>query len=306
MPSGPAALLFPGQGAQSETMLDPLASFEQFRGRYETVSAALGYDLLAEVRTGRASVHANLTGSLMTVLASAVSLDLLRDDDAIWPSVVGVAGYSVGQWVALYAAGAVSFEQLVRIVQRRAAVMDQCVVANPGSMIAVIGVAEPALERCCAQIRDCGLFVAIANYNAAGQYTLSAEKQAVAAVTEELRALKPIKCVELQAAGPWHSQLMMPAREALADFLEQETFRPTTIATIDNVTGDFLPADVGSCRNRLADQVSQPVRWSRGVETLVARGATRLIEVGYGNMLTKFGFFINRNMQHLRFCTSLA
>lgn len=306
MASEPAALLFPGQGAQAETMLDELASFHPFRGRYETLCAALGYDLLTEVRAGRVSVHANLPGSLMTVLASVVSLDLLRDDDAIWSSVVGVAGYSVGQWVALYAGGAISFEQLIRIVQRRAAVMDECAAMNPGSMVAVIGVAEAALDQCCARIRDRGLFVAIANVNAPGQYTLSAEKRAIDTVLEEVHALKPIKCVALQAAGPWHSALMTPAREALAAFLVHESFRATTIPTIDNVTGDFLPADVGSCTGRLADQVCQPVRWSRGVDTLIAHGAARLIEVGYGNMLTKFGFFINRNVRHLRFGTSLA
>jgi [acyl-carrier-protein] S-malonyltransferase len=287
-------------------MLDELSLFERFRSRYETVCDALGYDLLAEVRAGTASVHANLTGSLMTVLASAVSLDLLRDDDAISSPVAGVAGYSVGQWVALYAAGAISFEQLVGIVQNRAVFMDQCAAANPGRMIAVIGIAETPLELCCSRIRDRGLFVAIANYNAAGQYTLSMESRAVATVMEEIQALKPIKWIELQAAGPWHSQLMMPAREALAGVLEHEVFRSTTIPAIDNVTGDFFPADVGSCRQRLADQVCQPVRWSRGVETLVARGATRCIEVGYGNMLTKFGFFINRNVQHLQFRSSLV
>ena len=304
MPSPPAALLFPGQGAHSNVMLDELSRFEQFRAPHALVSDALGYDLLAGLRNGSTPIHTNLASSLMTVLASVVSLEMLRQSDAI--SVMGAAGYSVGQWVALYAAGAVSLEQLIRIVHRRAAMMDECAAGNPGSMVAVIGIGEATLEACCAAIRSRGLFVAIANYNAVGQYTLSMEKRAESVVLEEVQALKPLKCVPLSAAGPWHSQLMRPAADALADFLQEETFGPAAIPVIDNTTGGFLPADLESCRQQLADQVSQPVRWSSGIQTLVTHGAARFIEVGYGNMLTKFGFFINRNVQHMTFHTSLA
>jgi len=306
MPNPPTALLFPGQGAQSDTMLDELSRFEQFQAPYALASDTLGYDLLAELRKGTTSIHTNLVSSLMTVLASVVSLDILRQSDATAASVMGVAGYSVGQWVALYAARAISLVQLIRIVHRRAAMMDECAARNPGSMIAVIGIGESTLENCCAGIRSRGLFVAIANYNAVGQYTLSMETRAVSVVMQEVQALKPIKCIQLQAAGPWHSQMMSPAADALAEFLQGEAFRPTAIPTIDNTTGNFLPMEVDSCRRRLADQVSQPVRWSNGIETLVTQGAARFIEVGYGNMLTKFGFFINRNVQHMTFHTSLA
>jgi len=304
MPSPPAALLFPGQGAHSNVMLDDLSRFEQFRAPHELVSDALGYDLLAGLRNGSTPIQTNLASSLMTVLASVVSLEILRQSGAI--SVMGAAGYSVGQWVALYAAGAVSLEQLIRIVRRRAAMMDECATRNPGNMIAVIGIGEATLEECCAAIRSRGLFVAIANYNAVGQYTLSMEQRAESVVLQEVQALKPLKCVPLSAAGPWHSQLMRPAADALAAFLQEEAFRPAAIPVIDNTTGGFLPADLELCRRQLADQVSQPVRWSSGIQTLVTQGAARFIEVGYGNMLTKFGFFINRNVQHMTFHTSLA
>jgi [acyl-carrier-protein] S-malonyltransferase len=295
------ALLFPGQGAQSEIMFDGLRHLAAFRHRHATLSEILGCDLLGEILAGRTSIHANRAGSLMTVLASAVSLDLLRDDDAISGGVAGAAGYSVGQWTALYAGGSISFEQLVRIVERRASFMDRCVAQRPGAMIAVIGLSEAAVEDCCARTRDRGLLAAIANYNAPGQYTVSAEAHAVPTVIEDIRSLKPIKCIELQAAGPWHSQLMAPARDALADLLGQETFRILMIPAVDNVTGEFLPGEAGACRETLADQVCKPVRWSRGIETLIGSGVTRFIEVGYGNMLTRFGFFINRTVQHVTF-----
>ena len=112
---------------------------------------------------------------------------------------------------SLYAAGAITYEQLVRIVHRRATLMDECAASSAGGMIAVIGVAEDALETFCAGMRDRGLFVAIANYNAVGQYTLSMEKRAAATVMQELPLLKPMKTIELQAAGPWHCELMRPA-----------------------------------------------------------------------------------------------
>jgi len=305
MASEPAALLFPGQGAQSETMLDALAAFDAFRPRYDVVCNALGLDLLDEARAGRASVHANLTGSVMTVLASAISLDLLRDAHVDGP-FAGTAGYSVGQWTALYAAGSISFEQLIRIVKRRAELMDACAAANPGSMLAVIGVAEAPLEALCGRIRDGGHFVAIANYNAVGQYSLSMAAGAEEIVMREVQALKPAKCIPLRTGGGWHSRLMTSARDGLLQLLESEELRAAAMPVVDNASGDFLPADIASGRERLADQVCQPVRWSGGVETLIARGAARCIEVGYGNMLSKFGFFINRKVRHLTFHTSLS
>lgn len=287
-------------------MLDELSRFDEFRIPSQIVNDTLGYDLLAEVRKGAKSIHTNLTSSLMTVLASVVSLEILRNTDALSDSVVGAAGYSVGQWVALYAAAAVSLDQLIRIVHRRAAIMDDCAAKHPGSMIAVIGIGETTLENCCAELRSRGYFVAIANYNAAGQYTIATEQRAVATVIDAVQALNPIKCIQLQAAGPWHSQLMKPAGDALAAFLERETFRDADIPTIDNTTGGFFPTEVESCKQRLAEHVYQPVRWSSGIETLVTEGAERFIEVGYGNMLTKFDFFINRKVLHMTFHTSLA
>ncbi len=297
----PAALLFPGQGAQSEIMFDAMRPLAAFTHRYTTMCDILGYDLLEEVGASRMSIHENRTGSLMTVLSSVVSLDLLRENDPIARAVAAVAGYSVGQWTALYAADAISFEQLVCIVERRASFMDECVAACPGAMIAVIGLDEAAVEACCARTRERGLFAAIANYNAPGQYSISAEASAITAVIEDIRAMKPIKCIELQAAGPWHSPLMAPAGNALADYLWTESFAPMTTPVIDNVTGGFLPTDAALYRGTLADHVCKPVRWSCGIEALVASSVTRFIEVGYGNMLTKFGFFINRAVQHITF-----
>jgi [acyl-carrier-protein] S-malonyltransferase len=292
----PDALLFPGQGSQTGTMLDELAELEPFRRRHDILSDIVGFDL----RARQASMHANVTGSLMIVLASVVSLDLLREHGVLQDRIAGAAGYSVGQWTALYAAGAITYEQLVRIVHRRATLMDACAASNAGGMIAVIGVAEDALEGFCAGMRDRGLFVAIANYNAVGQYTLSMEKRAAAEVMQELQRLKPMKTIELQAAGPWHCELMRPAGEAFARFLENETLMPPDIPLIDNVTGDFFLGET------LAEHLFRPVRWSRGIETLVAAGATRFIETGRGNMLSKFGFFINRNVQHVSFRSLLG
>jgi [acyl-carrier-protein] S-malonyltransferase len=206
MPEDSAALLFPGQGSQAVTMLDELTGLEPFRRRYRSFTDVLGYDLLADLRAGRTSIHANLTGSLMILLANVISLDLLRQSGSLRGPIIGMAGYSVGQWVALHAAGAMTFEQLVRVVHRRATVMDDCAAANPGRMIAVIGVGEEDLENCCSQLRDRGVFAAIANYNAVGQFTLSVRKEAVPEVMQEVQSLKPMKAIELQAAGPCHSE----------------------------------------------------------------------------------------------------
>jgi [acyl-carrier-protein] S-malonyltransferase len=99
---------------------------------------------------------------------------------------------------------------------------------------------------------------------------------------------------------------MRPAGEAFAAFLLNEDFQVLGTAAIDNVTGNLFPSDAAPCRQTLAEHLFRPVRWSQGIQTLIAHGAGRFIEVGHGNMLTKFGFFINRNVQHLSFRSLFA
>lgn len=296
------ALVFPGQGAQSVGMLEPFRGAPRFDERLRKVCEWLGFDPLAAATSDPTVLNRNAVSSLLTVLASLSALEVLRSARPTSP--VACAGYSVGQWTALHAAGRLAEDDLFRVVAGRARLMDACLSpSSPSGMLAVIGVREADLEAVCAELRDdeatrVGAPLTIANYNAPGQFTLAGSEVALARAEVALAALHPKRVVRLGVAGAWHGPEMAPAVHGLAASLAELPLAPGAVPVIDNVTGAFLPDDPDACRAALARQVAAPVRWMDGVRTLIAHGATCLLEVGFGDVLTRFGFFVDRSVSH--------
>lgn len=296
MSSADRALLFPGQGAQAPEMLAPFAAAPRFSERAAAVAEALGEDTLARLEAGDAAfLERNAVSSLLTVLASRLALDLAGPSLA---TPVGLAGYSVGQWTALHAAGGLGFTELVRVVHRRAELMDASVARQPGGMIGVIGLGQAEVEEVCAAVREQGLGLWIANDNCVGQLSLAGEPAALDAALEELGTRAPKRLLRLPVAGPWHCELMRGAAEPFRTFLDEIDLRAPRSPVVDNVTGEFLPEDPAALRDQLALHLYRPVRWQTGIRSLIAAGARELVEVGYGDLLTRFGFFIDRTVRH--------
>lgn len=298
---GKTAYLFPGQGAQAFGMLDGVQHAPTFAARYATVCEKLDTDVLARLAAQDGEfLNRNEVSSLLTVLASVLSHDLRvaaqGADEASY-----AAGYSVGQWTALYAAGMLSFEQLVELVHVRAMAMNRCVTSDPGGMIGVIGLKEAAIEAAIAPVRETGQRVSISNYNCLGQYSLSAESSAIPPTLEALQPLEPRRLLVLPVAGAWHSELMADSAEPFAAYLETISFAPAQIPVIDNVTGVLLPTDETALKAQLVKHLSHPVRWQAGIKHLITLGCTNFLELGYGRLLTKFGFFIDRSFKHQAF-----
>lgn len=168
-------------------------------------------------------------------------------------------------------------------------------------MIGVIGLGEPAIHNVIQQLQTEGYFVAISNYNCVGQYSLAVAADAQAPTLRALQQLQPRKLLALPVAGPWHSQLLEEAEAPFAACLEQTLQQLPQIPVADNVTGQLLPEDLPALRRQLVRQISAPVRWQQGIETLIRLGCKHFVEIGYGNMLTKFGFFIDRSCHHTAF-----
>jgi len=289
------SLVFPGQGAQAPRMLEGVRRSEQFRVRYRAVCGGAGCDVAAAVGGGGADVlRRNLVSSLLTVLVSSLSLDLFLERTGLLPQFV--AGYSVGQWSALYAARMISYEQLIDVVAMRARLMNDCVARQSGGMCAVIGVGEGALESLLNEIRTGGDLVFIGNYNCPGQYSITGTERGLELAQERIASLRPKKMVRLPVSGAWHCEILTGAEREFADFLKTVEFQPRSVPVIDNVTGEWLPHEADRLRASLARQISCPVRWERGVRTLISAGCTRFTEIGYGNTLTKFGPFIDRKV----------
>ncbi len=296
-PFNPAttAWVFPGQGAQTPTMLEAYRHDVGFGELYEQTCTRLGHDPLASAAS---DLTGNAASSLLTVLASVLSIRRLRDEH---PGFVpaAVAGYSVGQWTALYAAGVITLEQLIHLVFRRAELMDACVSRCPPSgMLAVMGVPETDVRQVCTVVSSHGEPLTITNENAPGQFTLGGTLTALIQAEDLLAPLRPKRLVRLPVAGAWHSPMLQPAVASLRSMLLDEPLLPGLCPIIDNTTGDWLPTDRSERCDALSRQVAAPVLWSKGVKTMEARGVRDVLEVGYGDMLTKFGFFISRSLRH--------
>jgi [acyl-carrier-protein] S-malonyltransferase len=290
------AFLFPGQGAHRPAMLEEVLWHPAFAQRHDAVATALGQDLIRKLRDDPQYINRNVVSSLLTALVSSLAHDAYQDEHG--ETAARVAGYSVGQWTALYAAGCLSFEALVEVIVERARCLDACNAKTPGAMMAVIGVGPEPVREFCAELRHEGHQLYLSNDNCIGQYSLAGTAAAIDLAMRRIARLQPKRVVRLSVAGAWHCPLVAPAATTFGDWLASRPLAPPCVAVVSNVTGEWLPADSALAQRELVDHLAHPVLWARCVRTLVAAGSKRYVELGSGNVLTKFGFFIDRSVAH--------
>lgn len=299
MHSAKTALLFPGQGAHNASMLDNYLSLPDFAKHYSIVSECLQFAPIEAIKSDPALVNTNAVSSLLTVLVSKLASLAYRESGAKAPDYL--SGYSVGQFSALHAAGCFDFEELVQLVSKRAKLMDQCFADASGSMMAIAGINQSGVEELCSSLVGDGHQIWISNYNCVGQYSLAGTKAAISAALERAATYKPKRLLELPVGGAWHSPLLSASEPHFKALLNDVAWKLPSIPVIDNVTGEFMPDDLDGMKKQLVLHLSHPVMWDRGIKTLVSHGCTNFVEVGYGNVLTKFGFFIDRNSEFQTF-----
>ena len=191
-----------------------------------------------------------------------------------------VAGHSLGEFSALVAAGAMSFEDGLRLVAARANAMQKACELRPSTMAAVLKLDDATVEEVCRNIEE---VVVPANYNSPGQIVISGSCEGVAAAIEKLKELKG-RCVPLAVGGAFHSPLMEPARLELSEAISQTTFQAPQCPIYQNV--DALPhTDPEEIKSNLNKQLTAPVRWTKSVQNMLAVGAGEFYEVGPGNVL---------------------
>jgi [acyl-carrier-protein] S-malonyltransferase len=214
-------------------------------------------------------------------LHSLAVLRLLGDD---LPDFDYAAGHSLGEYGALAVTGAFSFEDAVRAVVKRAALMEEACVKNPGTMAATMGLTPEQVQKVCADAAPSGVVVP-ANYNSEGQIVISGDITAVDKAAELAKAAGAKRALRLEVGGAFHSPLMEPAREGLREFLKQITINRPSRPVIANVTAE--PAtEPEQIRDLLVRQITSPVRWSQTMTWLVGAGVTRIYEIGPGKVLT--------------------
>ena len=284
------ALLFAGQGAQVVGMgKDLAAASPTAQAWFDRGNAALGYDLAAVCFDGpEAELTRTENAQPGIFLVSWVACQLLQER-APALKFDATAGLSLGEFTALTAAGAMSFEDGLRVVRRRGRFMQEACDATRGGMAAVIGLDEAQTREVCAEAG-----VALANLNCPGQLVISGEADRIAKAVELAKARGAKRAVPLPVAGAYHSPLMAGAQPKLQNELAKMKLSPPSLSVISNVTArpHGGAADIGA---RLVEQVTSPVRWEESMRYLLAQGFTRFVELGPGAALSGFMKRIDKN-----------
>lgn len=291
------AFLFPGQGAQHVGMGGQLAaSLPAAKALFDEAHAVLGYDLLAVCLTGPADkLNATDVSQPAIFVSSLAALEQLKaTEPAALDGVEATAGLSLGEYTALVFAGALSFRDGLKVVQARGAAMQAAAAATPSGMVSVLGLEVPEVEALAAEARSAGT-LEVANLLCPGNTVVSGAAAAVDRIEQLARERGGIRTVRLAVAGAFHTALMKPADDRLAEALAAVEVRPPRILVWSNV--DARPhTDPAEIRDLLVRQVLSPVRWEETVRGLLAAGVERFYEIGPQRVLAGLLKRVNRKL----------
>ena len=266
------AFVFPGQGSQFPGMAKEL--YPSRKELFEKANDILGFRITDIMFEGTSD---DLKATKVTQPAIFLHSVILAMDQ---PAPDMVAGHSLGEFSALVAAGAISFEDGLKLVSKRAMAMQKCCEAAPGAMAAVIALPDEVIEKVCADIPG----VVPANFNSPGQVVISGEKEAVDKACAALKEAGAKRALPLPVSGAFHSPLMEPAREELAKAIEETPFKVPICPVYQNVTA--LPStDPEVIKENVLRQLTSPVRWTNSVQNMIADGADHFVEIGPGTVL---------------------
>lgn len=283
------AYVFPGQGAQFAGM--GKAQYDAnptVKDLMEKASEILGFRITDLMFEGTDEDLRKTSVTQPAIFIHSVALAKALGDD-FKPDMV--AGHSLGEFSALVAAGALSFEDGLRLVAARAHAMQEACEINPSTMAAVLGLPDEKVEEICAGVDG---VVTCANYNCPGQLVISGTNEAIDAACEAALAAGARRAVKLKVGGGFHSPCMEPAREKLAHAIEATNFSVPVCPVYQNV--DALPhTDPVEIKANLIAQLTAPVRWTRTVENMIKDGADEFVELGPGKVLQGLVSKINRD-----------
>ena len=288
------ALVFPGQGAQKSGMgKDLYENSEAARKVFETANKVLGYDIADLCFNGTDEDLMKTINSQPCILTvSIAALEALREKADI--EVACTAGHSLGEYAALYAAGAVNLETVLKLIQKRAYLMNEAAEQTSGSMAAVLGLDNETVINLTKEMNN----VYVANFNSPGQVVVTGDKEEINANLDKFKEAGAKRVLPLAVSGAFHSPLMKTAGEEFVNFVEQFEFNNTDVPVYTNVDAQAT-TNGEEFRTKLPKQICSSVRWTQTIENIQKEDITNFIEIGPGKVLAGLNKKINAELNTL-------
>lgn len=275
-------LMFPGQASQYVGMASDLHNnFEEVRNLYKLASDELGEDIARLSFEGPAEKLKQTRFTQPAILLHSLAvLTALKDN---LPPFDYACGHSLGEYSALAATGAMSFELAIKAVVKRASLMEGACLESPGGMAAIIGLSEEQVSEVCRKASKNGVVVP-ANFNSKSQIVISGSVEAVKVAAEIAKSAGAKRAIILEVGGAFHSPLMEPAKSGMEQYLKDADIKSSAVPVIANVTAKPVESSA-EIKQLLVAQITSPVKWSQTMSYLVSNDCTHVIEIGPGKVL---------------------
>ncbi|HFI0089210.1 ACP S-malonyltransferase [Streptococcus suis] len=276
------AFLFAGQGSQTVGMARDLYEYSPIvRETFDQASQILGYDIRDLIDNQEDKLH-QTRYTQPAILTTSVAIFRLLEEEGVQPDMV--AGLSLGEYSALVASGALAFEDAIALIAKRGEYMETAAPAGTGKMVAVLNTDVNLIEEICSKVTS-GI-VSPANYNTPAQIVIGGEVAAVDEAVELLKEAGVKRMIPLNVSGPFHTALLRPASEQLAQALEEVEFADFQVELVGNTEAKVMKKE--DIKSLLTRQVMEPVRFYESIATMQEAGVTNFIEIGPGKVLSGF------------------
>lgn len=288
------ALVFPGQGSQTIGMMRPFADSKVVKDTFAEAADVLRQDLWKLVAEGPADQLSVTVNTQPVMLTAGVAVyRAWRAEGGPVPAMV--AGHSLGEYSALVAAGVIALKDALPLVRFRAQAMQEAVPIGTGAMAAILGLDDDAVRAACAEASQ-GEIVEAVNFNAPSQVVIAGHKAAVERGAAVCKAKGAKRAMMLPVSAPFHSSLLKPAADRLAEYMKVVTFNAPSIPVVNNVDVAVV-SDPAAIKAALARQACSPVRWVEVIKHLAGAGVTRVAECGPGKVLSGMTTRIEKSLQ---------